>query len=211
MRYTTVIFDFDGTLADSRDVGMEVMNGLADEFGYAPIRADEISALQAISARELVRKRAGIPLWNIFKLRRFEGRAREELERRSTSIQLFEGIAEMLKELRGARCELGVVTSNDEKIVYQALGRAGTDVDFVQAGSSFFGKARAIRNALKTYHIDRSHAVYVGDELRDIEACKKVGIDMTAVGWGFNDAETLQGAGVRVAATPQELFVMLAK
>ena len=48
-----------------------------------------------------------------------------------------------------------------------------------------------------------------GDELRDVEACKKVGMDMIAVGWGLNAPEALTAAGANVAATPEALLGIL--
>jgi phosphoglycolate phosphatase len=122
---------------------------------------------------------------------------------------MFTGAPELIQSLRAAGCEIGIVSSNDREIIADVLKHAGAEVDFIHAASRFFGKARAIRSALNMYDISRERAVYIGDELRDIEACKTAGIDMIAVGWGFNASDALRAAGARVVATPQELLDIL--
>ncbi len=205
MRYFTILFDFDGTLADSQELGLRVLNAVAPEFNFKPIAPEEIPALKKMSARQLLVGRAGIPLWNIFKIRRLDRRVREEFRKHAEELQVFEGVPHMMKELRNAGYEIGIVTSNAHDLVADVIARAGIEVDFIHGGSTLFGKARAIRGVLRAYEIDRPRTVYVGDELRDIEACKKVGIDMIAVGWGFNSPEALRKTGVQVVSNSGEL------
>jgi len=209
MRYFTALFDFDGTLADSADVSLASLNAVAPEFGFIPVAPEEVPVLRQMPARRLLTERAGIALWNIPKIRRLERRVRQELNRRAGDIGLFAGVPETLRKLRTAGIELGVVSSNSRAIVEAALERAGVAVDFVHAGSRFFGKASALRAACREFDVNPSLVVYVGDEVRDVEACKKIGIPMVAVGWGFNTPEALRASGVHVAATPNELFAML--
>lgn len=209
MKYRTVIFDFDGTLADSADLALDIMNTLAPEFGFAPITVHELPHLKKMSARELLVERAHIPLWHVFKIRRLERRVREEFIKRASELNSFTGVPEMMRDLYKEGYEIGIVSSNTHSVVVSLLERTGVQVHFIHAGSAFFGKARAIRGAMKEYGVDRRYVVYVGDELRDVEACKKVGIDMIAVGWGLNASDALRDAGVRVLKTPQELLGIL--
>ena len=209
MTYRTILFDFDGTLADTASLSLDIINSLAPEFGFAPIKSEELPSLRTMSARQLLTERARIPLWNIPKVSRLERRVRESLARRSGEIAVFPGIPDMMRNLYSAGYELGVVSSNSENVIRDVLTRNRMDVHFIHAGSKFFGKARAIRSSIRFYGIDRSRAVYIGDELRDVAACKKVGIEMMAVGWGLNAADALEAAGVRVAETPEELLSIL--
>ncbi len=210
MRYFTILFDFDGTLADSEGIALRVVNTLAPEFGLKPLVPEEIPALKTMSAWRLLTERSGISPWNIFKLRRIEQRLRTEFLKHAEEFRVFEGVPEMMRQLSEAGYEIGVVSSNDPRVVKEALARAGVEPLFVHAGSKFFGKARAIREAMREYGIGRSRTVYVGDEIRDIEACKKVGIDMIAVGWGFNSGDALKAAGASLVETPAELVRAIA-
>jgi phosphoglycolate phosphatase len=209
MEYDTILFDFDGTLADSEHLSLDIMNTLAPEFGYAPIAPDEIPKLKLMSAWQLLDQRSGIPLWNFAKIRRLEKRVREEFQARSKELHVFPGIPELIRDMHASGYRIGVVSSNVQTIVEDVLREAEITVEFIHAGSKFFGKARAIRAALKGYLLDRARVIYVADELRDIDACRKVGIRMLAVGWGFNSPDALRNAGARVAATPAELLRIL--
>ena len=209
MKYSTVVFDFDGTIADTRALMFEVANALAAEFGYDPIREEEIPKLRQMSARELLVRRLHIPLWNFVKIYRLEKKGKALFAERATDVHVFTGIREVINDLRKAGCRVGIVTSNLHDVVSVVLVAAAIAVDFVQAGSSVLGKDRAITHALAVQKIDPATVVYVGDELRDVKACKKVGIAMIGVAWGYNDADALQKAGVDVVSNTEQLQQLL--
>jgi len=54
-----------------------------------------------------------------------------------------------------------------------------------------FGKGRAIRRLLKKEGIEPTQFLYIGDEVRDVEAARQAGVDIAAVGWGFHTLEQL--------------------
>lgn len=207
MKYATVLFDFDGTLADNSFLFLDVLNALSGEFGFAPVTPDEIPALRHMSAREILTRRLGIPLWNIFKIRRLD-RAQKRIWRETMAhadIRVFPWVPSLIRDIRERRIAVGIVSSNLPEVITRALQSAGVEVDFVHAGSAVFGKARAIRSVLRTHGIEVSQAVYVGDELRDLEACRAVGIPMIGVGWGLNAPEALESRGAVVVNTLDEL------
>ncbi len=209
MKYDTIIFDFDGTIADTQDVMRDAMNALAREFGFVPIAQEETPTLKTMSARVLLTERLGIPLWNVWKIRRLEKRGREEFDTRAGAITVIKGMPEVIALLHTRGVRVGILSSNAPSIVSAVAQGASMQIDFVEAGSCVFGKARALRKVLRRYTLDRSRVLYIGDELRDLEACKKVSVDMLAVGWGFNDAEALHKAGLTVARDPLELSELL--
>ncbi|MEA2095932.1 MAG: HAD hydrolase-like protein, partial [Candidatus Cloacimonadota bacterium] len=67
-------------------------------------------------------------------------------------------------------------------------------------GVSVFGKDSKLKKVLKMSGIKKEDAIYIGDELRDIQASKKVGIPCGSVTWGVNDADAL------AALSPDEMF-----
>jgi phosphoglycolate phosphatase len=104
---------------------------------------------------------------------------------------------------RGRR--VAVLSSNDAAIVRQTVEQAGLRFDFYDTGSRALGKARALRKAMRRHSVQPSDVVYVGDELRDVEACRSAGVRMGGVAWGLTDAGALRASGIEVASTPQEL------
>jgi phosphoglycolate phosphatase len=73
-----------------------------------------------------------------------------------------------------------------------------------------FGKAPGLRRLLKEQHLQAAEAVYVCDELRDIEAAQLVGVRTVAVTWGFARRGNLVAKRpTALADTPEELMRIL--
>ncbi len=209
MRYKTVIFDFDGTIAKSELATLETINVLAKEFSFAPIRSEEITALREENARDVLTRRLGTARWNMWKVYQMQRRGREEFEKRVAHVEVVEGIPDLIERLEGARVRVGIVSSNSDRTVTAILRSATIRPDFVRAGASIFGKSHALRKTIRQEHLDPSSTVYIGDEIRDVEACRAAGIDMIAVSWGFNSMNALSNTGVRVATDTDELWQLL--
>ncbi|WP_149808431.1 HAD hydrolase-like protein, partial [Salmonella enterica] len=62
--YRLLIFDFDGTLADTFPFFLRTMDVLADEFGFRRIGAHEVDGLRGCGARQMLRH-VGLPLWKM--------------------------------------------------------------------------------------------------------------------------------------------------
>lgn len=184
-----IIFDFDGTIADTLDPLLAIANQLALEFGYRTITIDQLKQLQTLDSRAIIRQ-SKIPVLKIpFLLRRLKA----DLNQQITSIQPIPGIPEALQELKGQHHRLGVVTSNSEKNVSDFLNHHQLlDLfDFVKSGTTIFGKHRVIRRLLKQKSIDIRDTIYVGDETRDIESAQAIDMPIISVSWGFNDHAVL--------------------
>ncbi len=204
-----ILFDFDGTLADSERLMFDSLNALSGEFGFPMLTDEEIPRLRKMTVYEFATVRLRAPLWNIWKLLRLEKRGKQEFAFRAGALHLFPGVAEVVAALRGRGKKVGIVSSAAQDIVERVLADSGVRVDFIDADTGILGKSRIVRRVLRKYATSPESAVYVGDELRDVHASQKAGVRMLAVGWGLNDAETLRKAGVQVASTPEELLRML--
>ena len=62
MTQKVIIFDFDGTIADTVDALVTIANRLALEFGYVPINSQELVLLRNLTAREII-KYSGVSLF----------------------------------------------------------------------------------------------------------------------------------------------------
>lgn len=185
-----LIFDFDGTIGDTFEAGFEILNALAEEFGFRRLLRDELPQARDMRARELIRF-LGLRASLIPALAR---RGAEELALRMHTIQPLPGMPEALRELRRRGFALGIVTSNSEPNVRAFLERHRLDVfDFVRPSSKLLGKARDIKKARKQAGFKKNEVLFVGDETRDIEACRKAEVRIAAVGWGFNSERALRG------------------
>ena len=184
-----IIFDFDGTLADSFGNVMAIFNELANEYGLHQIKQEDIPELRKISSREILKK-FRFPVWRLpFLL----SEGKKMFGQRIASINPFSGIKEMLLGLKKRGCVLGILSSNSEENIRKFLTRNQVDVfDFIHTENNFFGKGKAIKRTIEKYKFDAGNVFYVGDETRDIEAAKKCGVKVISVSWGFNDREILE-------------------
>ena len=64
-----------------------------------------------------------------------------------------------------------------------------------QCGAALFGKPRKLRAVLRRAGVPARRAVLIGDEMRDIEAARGVGMASAAVAWGYNAGAALRAAG----------------
>jgi phosphoglycolate phosphatase len=204
-----LIFDFDGTIADTLDAGVTILNKLAVEFGFRPLHPNDLERVRDMRTRQLM-KFLGIPTR---KMSRIARRGSEELYACIHSIQPLPGMPEALRELQTLGFALGIITSNTEVNVQIFLRGHGLDLfDFVRCSSKLLGKARMIRSVIRRQHVRAADILFVGDETRDIEAAKKAGIRIAAVTWGYNSRRSLEAMKPDfVFESPKELVAMLAQ
>ena len=178
-----IIFDFDGTLADTLGALLRISNRLAPEFGYSQIGDEQFATLKYLSSWEII-KLSKVALWKLpFLLKR----VKEEFPGEVRNVRLFPGVIELLNTLKMQGYRLGIVSSNAEQNIRSLLGQNQIEhlFDFVTTASTF-GKGKAIGKLLKQYKCSKSDAIYIGDEIRDIQAARSIEIRVVAVGWGFN-------------------------
>ena len=186
----TLIFDFDGTIADSMSVGLEIANSLADEFKYKKVERSQLPLYKNMSSREII-KEIGI---SYFRLPFLIRRLRKAMKERVKELLLFDGIAEELKILQEKGFIMGIVTSNSQENVAQFLTDNGCEqyFRFINSDVRLFHKSGAIKTLLKKQGINKSQVMLLGDESRDIEAAHKCGVRIIAVSWGFHTRDHLR-------------------
>lgn len=189
MHQKTLLFDFDGTIADNLKTLFTIVNDLSDEFGYKKILDSEIEKYRNKNLQQSF-KEIGI---SYLKLPFFTKRVREELNKEMGNIKPVEGIKEVLLELKKKKFRLGIITTNTKENIKIFLEKNNLALfDFIYSGSSIFGKAKVLGKLLKKLNLKPEDTIYIGDETRDIEAAKKSKIKITSVGWGFNSQKILQ-------------------
>jgi phosphoglycolate phosphatase len=183
-----VIFDFDGTIADSFVESLAAYNRVAPRLRLRSVRDGEVPALRRMGAGQLMHV-LGIPMW---KLPRLMIAVRADLHEHFHSVKPIAGIAEALRALSAAGCYLAMVTSNSEANVRQFLARHRiADFQTIAAGSSIFGKATRLRRLIKSARAEQATTFYVGDTVPDIRAAREAGTSAVAVAWGFSDRTPL--------------------
>ncbi|BCS33073.1 phosphoglycolate phosphatase [Luteitalea sp. TBR-22] len=205
--YALVIFDFDGTLADSWRMMGRAMAEAADQFGYRRLEEVDVAALRGQDNR-VVMAALGVKMWQLPRIVQHMRRVAME---RADQIALFAGVDDLLRRLRGAGVRIAVVSSNGEAVIRQVLGPELSGlVDDFACGAALFGKASKFRRVVRRAGIDPARAVGVGDEGRDIEAASAAAIASVAVTWGYATRDLLASKSpTHIVDSVHELTTML--
>jgi phosphoglycolate phosphatase len=205
----TVIFDFDGTLANSVDLMFSLYNEHVDEFGYLPVTREEFPALRRMSYGNAMRAK------NI-KVRRLPKilmTLSKEMHSRMDDVSPYLGIVEVLHELQKLGFSIGVLTSNQASLVNDFFKKHNfPEFDFVVSEKTIFGKDKALKKIIKRFGLDVNQVLYVGDEPRDVTASHKAGIQVVGVSWGLAGTEGFEKvAPDTLVHTPRELLNTIKK
>jgi phosphoglycolate phosphatase len=199
-----IVFDFDGTIADTLELGLAVYNRIAPEYDCKPVRDGERELFRTKKPQELLRT-YGI---SKLKLLTLTLRIRKEMSRHIPEMKLYDNMGKALREIRAAGYGMGILTSNSVENVrkFLEINNMTALFDFIYSGRSFLGKDRVIRKMIIREQLPAGRIVYVGDETRDIEASRAAGIPVIAVSWGLNRRELLASLSPdQIADIPQEL------
>jgi phosphoglycolate phosphatase len=188
VKYKLVIFDFDGTLADSFQCALDAADQLTDKHGIMRIDRSQLESMRGSNVRALL-KMYKVPMWKLPWLLRD---VRRLLSAAAGQIPMFDGMEELLARLSTQGTQLAVVTSNSFQNVQLVLGQeTAALVDYYECGVGLFGKRERFRKILKKSGIAQADTICIGDETRDIEAARSANLSCAAVAWGYARADTL--------------------
>jgi phosphoglycolate phosphatase len=193
--YDLAIFDFDGTLADSAGWFFAAYDDVAVRFGLRRTSRAELEGMRALGTREIMRS-LDVPMWKLPLIARH---MRRRMAGEIGGIALFPGVADALVALDGRGVRLAIVSSNAEGNVRAVLGdELAGRIAWWGCGTALFGKAKKLRQAMRTCGAAADRTILIGDETRDIEAARAVGIASGAVLWGYAAPTALIAAGPTV-------------
>jgi phosphoglycolate phosphatase len=190
-RYRLVIFDFDGTLANSLPWFRASFQDMIARFDLAPVGDDEIEGLRMMTARQIM-ARLNVPMWRL-PIIVSDMRKRKLVVADRTP--LFDGVAALLADLQRLGIRTAIVSSDGEESVRRVLGPTASLISGFDCGAAIFGKHRKFRRVARHFGISPADTICIGDEIRDIEAARVAGMDSGAVAWGYAIPAALQAAG----------------
>ncbi|MNQ98621.1 Pyrophosphatase PpaX [compost metagenome] len=200
-----VLFDFDGTLVDSRALLVKLYNEMANQYRFRPIREQDLASLRSMSISERV-DRLGVPVLQIPKLM---VAGRQLYHENIRSLHIVPGMKDVIARLSAQGVKSSILSSNSEANIRLFLKKNKLEGSFKEIISAkhIFGKHHSIRKVMKQWGTTPARMIYVGDELRDIESCKKLGVPIVAVTWGYDSPQLLlSGNPDHIAHTPGDLY-----
>ncbi|HOK49518.1 MAG TPA: HAD-IA family hydrolase [Sedimentibacter sp.] len=189
MKYKYLIFDFDGTLADTEEANFIIYQKLAEKYNLRNITLDELGHLKRMSAKDVMAyielKKRYLP----FLLKKGKKLLTQDIK----SINLCKpDIFEIIGRLRQMGIKTAIITTNSKKNVKLFLEAHNVDVIDLVVSAAMFGKEAKMKKIVRKGKLDLSEYLYVGDEIRDITAARKAGMDIASVAWGYNTVESLK-------------------
>jgi phosphoglycolate phosphatase len=207
MQSRLLIFDFDGTLADTFHLFLQIFDQSSVLYGFRPFDRKNMDHLRTLDTRSILRYHE-VPMW---KLPAIVNTTRRLMERSIQDVRMFAGIEPAVTRLHDDGFKLALLTSNSRSNVQSVLGTALVSrFNYLECGSSVFGKRFRLKRLLSLSKTAATNAMYIGDEIRDAQAAMQTGIAFGAVSWGYSAIEALLQAGAHEHfLEPQELAAKL--
>ncbi|PZD94741.1 phosphoglycolate phosphatase [Paenibacillus sambharensis] len=202
-----IVFDFDGTLVQSKQLAVELFNELSQKYGYRKIASEEVEYMASLSIRDRL-KALQCPLYKLPSLLR---EVKKKYKQEVVTLRSVEGMEAAMCSLKVEGCRLGILSSNHSENIQAFLDHNSlTGFDYVYTASNIFGKDRALRKLMRERGISAHELLYIGDELRDIEACKRLQVHCAAVTWGYDAEELLAtGAPEYTLRHPEDILLLV--
>lgn len=205
-----VLFDLDGTLADSAPDLVAALATLCTEIGEPAPDAVAVSRVVSAGGRAILR--AGLPGTPEPRIEALLPRYLDLYAARGhASTALYDGIAAMLDGLDARGIPWGIVTNKVGWLAAPVVAHLGLDARcrVLVAGDTLARRKpdpAPVLHACAGLGIAPAGTVFVGDDRRDIVAGRDAGTRTIAAGWGYLDGGDPQAWGAdRVVGTPHDL------
>jgi phosphoglycolate phosphatase len=213
LRVAAVLFDLDGTLVDSAPDLAGAANGLREARGLPALPLAELRPMVGAGARGMVGAAFGIQPGD----EGFEALRDEFLQvyeqRLLQATEVFPAMAQVLQSLEAAGLRWGVVTNKAERFslpLMQGLGLHGRAAALVCGDSTPHSKPHPepLLEAARRLGVPPEQCVYVGDDVRDMQAGRAAGMPTLAASWGYlGQGEPVHAWGAdAVLETPLQLL-----
>jgi len=216
MKPVGLIFDLDGTLADTLD---DITNSINDSFvqaGFDPVTRDRIRTLIGYGLRDLL-KNAHPPSDENLLTTLIDGYRRIYRERMLQQTRLYAGVAEFLDQLTASNIPLAVLSNKPHEFtvpICESLLSRWPFVRFCGSSEDWLKKpdpTTAIQMA-EEMECKPECVFFVGDSSVDIETAKNAGMKSIAVTWGYREVGELHAADSDFCIhKPSELMVVLSR
>jgi phosphoglycolate phosphatase len=187
-RRQAVIFDFDGTIADSFEYVFKFLKKEAGSF--TEHTAEELEQFRRLPMKNLA-LRLGVPVWRL-PVTYFKGR--RVMRAHMEHVQPVDGMVEVIRQLHRDGYMLFITSANSGHNIRHLLRHQGILGCFraIRSSAGITGKPALIGQLVVRYRLRKRMTWYVGDETGDVAAARHVGVLPLAVGWGFADPEKLR-------------------
>lgn len=186
MKIKAILFDFDGTLADTLPIFIDGVNRLAPKYNYKIIK--NIEPFRKLGIKEFLQKWLQLnQIQLIFYIIKLKKISRQKLKK----AKLFTGMAKIVKTL-GKDHHLGIISWNEKNVIKNVLNNHNINIFEPICGNTLIQKQKKIKKFLKKYNYKKNEVIYIGDGIGDIISAQKANINIISVARGFHHPDKLK-------------------
>ena len=191
-----IIFDFDGTIADSLPLIYKTSNDILIEKNKKELSPEDIERLKEKGVRSALKELN----FSIFKFPFLILKIQLEVYNNIDKVDVFSGMDIVLNNL-SKDFKLGILTNNRKKTVHRFLKQEGLDFfDFVDDNLLLRDKSKKLKKLATS-------GIYIGDQVADMRAAKKADLLAIGVTWGVDKKVDLDKAGADIVVDrPEEIY-----
>ena len=184
-----VLFDLDGTLADTAPDLAAAVNRLRADQGHEPLPMERLRPFASAGARGLLHAGFGVKPGDAEYAALREAFLEHYAERSCVETRLFPGIAELLAALAVRSIAWGLVTNKATRFTRRIVAALALEPDCVVCGDTtphLKPHPAPLLHAAELLKLAGSACLYLGDDLRDMQAASAAGMHPVAVQWGYH-------------------------
>lgn len=188
-----VLFDLDGTLADTAPDLAAAMNLLRRDQGLEEIPLERVRPFASAGARGLVRVGFGVDPGDPDFVALRDAFLEHYRARTCVGTRLFPGIPELLAELGARSIAWGIVTNKATRFTDRIVAGLRLKPACVVCGDTtphIKPHPAQLQRAIELLGIPSSACWYLGDDLRDMQAARAAGMRAVAVQWGYHHPDS---------------------
>ena len=210
-KYTTIIFDLDGTLLYTLEDLKDAINYALECNGYEKRTIKEVKRFVGNGVRKLVERAVpkNTPIEEVDKV--FKDFKIYYDKHATDKTKVYEGIPHILDVLKQKGYNLAIVSNKLQEAVEVLQKRFFSDTISIAVGDKAGCKRKpspdSVIEVMKYFNSNKENTLYIGDSEVDIETAGNAGIDCISVSWGFREkGELLQAGATIIVNTPEELI-----
>lgn len=184
-----MLFDLDGTLADTAPDLADAVNRMLVEQGHEPLPLERLRPFASAGARGLLHAAFGAKPGDADYAALRETFLEYYAENVCRHTRLFPGIAELLRELQARNIPWGIVTNKATRFTERIVLELELKPDAVACGDTtphLKPHPASLLHAAGQLNIPPGNCLYLGDDLRDMKAAQAAGARPIAVEWGYH-------------------------
>lgn len=212
MKYDTYIFDLDGTLLDTLQDLAASVNYALRRYAMPEHSIDDVRRFVGNGVRKLMERAVPEGAQNPQFEAVFFSFCQHYMQHSLDTTRPYEGIPEMLDELKRRGCRMAVVSNKMMAATQELIAHFFPQIEVAIGEHEAEGIRKkpapdTVREALRQLGVTIKNAVYVGDSDVDIETAYNSGLPCISVLWGFRDQDFLLSHGATtLISRPEELL-----